>query len=89
MRPKNVGSTIERFTPILGTYRPLASLWDSGGLFPSEGAARWFLRRNRRELVQRRALIQHAGRIFIDPDLTGEVAIDVGLRDASRRAGLE
>lgn len=57
--------------PVVGRYFHLAILWAGsypGIRFPSEGAARWFIRRNREALVRRKALVLDAGRWLVNPE---------------------
>jgi hypothetical protein len=69
----------------------LADYVDQGGLqqrpgirdtFPSNESLKWFVRRNRDELVARGAIIIITGRLRFHPDLFQEVAIDIGRRAA-------
>jgi hypothetical protein len=55
--------------PILGGYFPLSVLWQGVGeappLFRSEGAAKWFIRIHRQEIVQAKALARFGGQAYV------------------------
>ncbi len=54
-------------------------------IFPSAASLRWFVRVNRRELVDAGALVQLAGRHFIAPERFAAVAHEIGARAAANR----
>ena len=80
----------ERYTPVFGGFIPLAALWDegveSGPLFPSESAARWFIRAQRTALVEAEAIAVHCGRMLIHPVRVQEVAQRVAFAAAQPHA---
>lgn len=78
------------YRPILGEYFSLETLWDTEApapLFNSEGAARWFLRKNRVSLVEAKATAIHAGKLLVHPERFAAVAVTVALHNAASRAG--
>lgn len=79
-----------KFKPILGGFIPLASLWveDSPApmTFPSEHAARWYVRQNREQLAAGSAILQLGNRLYIHPERFETAAIRAGIDAAARRA---
>ncbi|HEU4458452.1 MAG TPA: hypothetical protein VFR90_04965 [Methylibium sp.] len=55
-------------------------------LYPSETSLRWFIRRNRPELVEAEAITCPTGQWLVIPDKFDRVAMEIGKRRA--RAGL-
>jgi hypothetical protein len=77
-------SNIRAPEPILGGFVPINVLWDGGAkpaLFLSETSARWFIRTNRAELVEAKALARFGARTLIHQERFEEVAQRVALRN--------
>ncbi len=70
----------------------LVGIWDwqehNAHLFPSETSLRWHLRQHREDYVQRGALLEIGGRLFVDPERFEQTLRDVGSRVASIRSGI-
>ena len=77
--------------PVVGQFYPLGVLWEGnfpGLRFPSEGAARWFIRGNRDALVRAKALVLDSGRWLVNPERFAKVREDeAGARAENRVAG--
>lgn len=80
------------YRPILGGFLPLETLWAEDApqpIFPSQGAARWFLRKNKLALAEAQAIAIHTGRILVHTARFNAVAEAVALRNAASRAGCD
>jgi hypothetical protein len=76
---------MQKFTPILGDFVPLATLWkpaddDCPPLFPSEHSARWFLRQHRAALVEADALASFTRELLVHPARVKEVVMRIALQ---------
>ncbi|HRE14915.1 MAG TPA: hypothetical protein PLD37_12030 [Usitatibacteraceae bacterium] len=74
--------------PVVGQLYPLASLWDGEAApFPSEGAARWFIRRNREALVRGKALAIDSGRWLVNRERFSQLREELAETRAEARLG--
>lgn len=64
----------------LAKYREQRSDW-----FPSDGSLTWYVRHHRPELVERGALVLHAGAWHAVPPAFDAAVLDIGQRTAQRR----
>lgn len=74
--------TTPQHLPPLAEYVDLKDAQATLGHFPTLDSLRWFVRRNRAQLVENGALILVAGRQKLHPGRTEEVVVDVGHRAA-------
>ena len=58
-------------------------------LFPSLDSLRWFIRRSRALLQQHGALLQIAGRTYVDPDKFAAAVLVIGAAQSASRVGGE
>ena len=82
----------KEYRPIFGEYFPLETLWAEDApkpIFPSEGAARWFLRKEKLAIAEAQATAIHTGRILVHTARFNAVAEAVALRNAASRAGCD
>lgn len=77
----------EAYPPILGGFVAWQCLWDEsadgGALFPTEPAARWFIRKNRAALVQAGAIAIHCRRMYVHREKFETVARELALQAAA------
>lgn len=80
--------TVAVIRPALGEFFPFEVLWSphsDAPIFNSEGAARWFFRNNRAQLVAAHATVIHTGRVLVHPARCAVVAEAVALENARKR----
>jgi hypothetical protein len=76
----------QKLSTLVGTLVPLADFQAANAvIFPSETSLRWFLRVNRRELVELDAVTQIAGRLLIHPENFAKAATAIGRRQLERQ----
>lgn len=73
-------ATLRRLIP---TYRQERCTY-----FPSDGSLQWFVRRHRTALIERGALVMHAGQWFANADLFDAYVLEESRRAAMKRAGV-
>lgn len=71
---------------LLDGFSPFVELWDGAGApYPSRASADWAIRRMRRELMDKRAIARHRGRIYVHLQRFREVAEADAARSYSAR----
>lgn len=53
-------------------------------VYPSAESLKWFVRKNRAQLVEAGALLKPTGRVLVKPDAFDRAVVDIGLRRARR-----
>ncbi len=57
---------------------------DRSHVFPSDESLRWFVRQNKSELIERRALVAPTGRKMAQPAEFDLAVVEIGARQAAR-----
>jgi hypothetical protein len=73
--------------PALAGFEPLQQLWEgSQPIYPSEGSARWALRKLRAALIEAQAMGSHRGRLMFHRQRFAKVAEQAALNDYALRS---
>lgn len=62
---------------------PAQYVADRNQIFPSEAAFDWFVRKNRTQLVEARALVRPTGRWLVQPDAFDQAVLMIGATRAA------
>jgi hypothetical protein len=80
-RPGQIGGH-----PVLPGFVLINELWTAvRPFFPSEQSARWFLRTNRAQVIEKKALAYAGGRLWINAERAAEVIEQVAILRAESR----
>ena len=88
MQSATVDTAAEQAVPALSALSTREQYQaDRTTAFPSATSLEWHIRRHKRVLLERGALVFLSGRLLVNPSRFDEVSLELGRQEAVRRGG--